>query len=107
MDIEELLHVTDFTPIPPPRWDPAEHRADFCYLEPPVTEFSLTVGSPPLPRIPAAGPRVLLVLEGTVEVVTGEQRVSLVRGESVFIEHADGAFTVEGDGRVAVGAVPV
>jgi mannose-6-phosphate isomerase len=107
MDVEELLHVTDFTPIPPPRWDPAERRADFCYLEPPVTEFSLTVGSPPLPRLPAAGPRVLLVLEGTAEVSAGAQRVTIGRGESVFIEHADGAFTVEGQGRVAVGAVPV
>jgi mannose-6-phosphate isomerase len=106
MDVEELLHVTNFTPIPPPRWDPTERTPDYTYLEPPVAEFSLTVGSTPLHKTPDSGPRMLLVLEGTVEVTAGGQRVTVTRGESVFIEHSAGEFTAVGEGRVAVGAVP-
>jgi mannose-6-phosphate isomerase len=106
MDVEELLRVTNFTPMPPPRWDPSEHSRDFVLLEPPVGEFSLTVGRPPLRRLPETGPRVLLVLEGSVEVSTRDQSVTLTRGQSVFIADADGPFTVTGEASVAIGAVP-
>ncbi|MEO9324213.1 mannose-6-phosphate isomerase, class I [Nocardioides sp. C4-1] len=108
MDVDELVEVTNFTPIPPPRWDPSERTPDFCYLEPPVAEFSLTVGRTPLRRVPATGPRAVLVLEGTVTVTArGDAATSITatRGESVFVPHADGAVDVSGQGRVAVGAV--
>jgi mannose-6-phosphate isomerase len=107
MDVEELLAITNFTPIPPPRWDPAERARDFCYLEPPVAEFSLTVGRTPLRRTPGSGPRCVLVLEGTVTVSTKTASVTATRGQSVFVAHEDGAMELTGDGRVAVGAVPV
>lgn len=106
MDVAELLAVTNFTPIPPPRWDPAERTRDFVHFEPPVSEFSLTVGTPPLRRVPATGPRAVLVLEGDVEVVTKNERLAAVRGQSVFLTHDDGPFDVQGSGRVAVGSVP-
>jgi len=106
MDVEELLSITNFTPIPPPRWDPSERTADFCYIEPPVAEFCLTVGRPPLRRVPATGPRAVLVLEGEVEVVARDERIAVRRGQSVFISHHDGPVDIVGTGRVAVGAVP-
>lgn len=105
-DIEELLRVTNFTPIPPPRWDPSNRAEDFVYLEPPVLEFSLTVGRTPVRQLPVSGPRIVLVVDGKVEVANGVQALEVERGGAVFVEHQDGPITVTGDGRVAVGAVP-
>lgn len=105
-DVAELLHVTNFTPIPPPRWQSIQRGHGFTHIEPPVAEFALTVGRPPLRRLPASGPRILLVLDGTVEVVTERQRLTLVRGDAVFVAYEDGPFDVTGDGEVAVGSVP-
>jgi mannose-6-phosphate isomerase len=105
-DVDELLSVTDFTPIAPPRWEPAERATDYVHLEPPVAEFCLTVGRTPLRRVPATGPRAVLVLEGEVEVVARRERVVVRRGQSVFVEHADGPVDIVGTGRVAVGSVP-
>jgi mannose-6-phosphate isomerase len=105
-DIAELLHVTSFVPIPPPRWQSVQQGHGFTHIEPPVSEFSLTVGRPPLRRTPPSGPRVLLVLEGSVEVSTAGQRLALRQGEAVFVTHEDGPFEVAGNGEVAVGSVP-
>ncbi len=107
MDVDELLSVTDFAPIAPPRWAPSERATDFTYLEPPVAEFCLTVGRPPMRRVPATGPRTVLVLEGQVEVVARDERLVVKRGQSVFVSHADGPIDIVGNGRVAVGSVPV
>ena len=106
MDVDELLSVTDFAPIAPPRWAPSERAGDFAYLEPPVAEFCLTVGRPPLRRVPATGPRTVLVLEGQVEVISRSERVAVRRGQSIFVSHADGPIDIVGNGRVAIGAVP-
>ncbi len=106
IDVDELLHVTDFTPIPPPRWAPSERSADFSCFEPPVTEFNLMVGRSPLRRLPASGPRVVLALDGSVKVSTRTQSLALRKGQSVFVAHDDGAFEVAGPGSVAIGAVP-
>ncbi len=107
MDVDELLAVTDFHPSVPPRWAPAERAADFVHLSPPVAEFCLTVGRPPLRRLPAVGPRAVLVLDGEVEVVSRSERITARRGQSVFVAHDDGPVNVLGDGRVAVGSVPL
>ena len=106
-DVEELLAITTFTPVPPPRWHPALRDDDHLLLQPPVSEFSLVVGRPPLPRLPATGPRTVLVLAGEVDVTTDAGRLTLRRGQSVFVGHAEGPLTVSGGGRVAVGSVPV
>jgi mannose-6-phosphate isomerase len=110
MDVPELLKITTFTPIPPPRWAPAERTRDFCRLEPPVAEFSLTVGRTPVRRVPPTGPRTILVLEGRVTVTSragAGTPVTATRGQSVFVAHADGPVELTGDARVAIGAVPV
>ncbi|WP_281289793.1 mannose-6-phosphate isomerase, class I [Nocardioides rubriscoriae] len=110
MDVPELLRITSFAPIAPPRWDPAERTRDFCRLEPPVTEFSLTVGRTPLRRVPPTGPRTILVLEGSVTVALRDAStppVTATRGQSVFVTHADGPVELTGDARVAIGSVPV
>jgi mannose-6-phosphate isomerase len=92
-DVEELLSITDFAPHTPPARAESE-------------EFVLTLGPVPLDGLPEWGPRVVLVLDGEVELAAGEHRLTARKGESVFVPHADGPLEVHGAGRVAVGSVP-
>lgn len=104
VDIPELLQVADFTPVGPPLCAPHRIDAGLVEFRPEVEDFALYVGDAPTDRLPAAGPRILLVLDGHVEVDTDRDRAVLERGESVFVGDDEGALQVTGDGRVAVGA---
>lgn len=106
VDVDDLLAVTDFAPLAPPRPAPAERSDGAVELAPPVAEFALVVGRPPLAGLPDTGPRVLLVLDGEVEVGAGGESQLLGRGTAVFVPHADGPIDVRGPGRAAVGSVP-
>lgn len=105
VDVPELLDVADFTPIPPPVEVALEVGEGLLHFGPPVDEFALYVGHAPLDHLPATGPRIVLVLEGEVEVATGTEQIRLARGESVFVADDEGVLRVTGDGRVAVGTV--
>lgn len=105
-DVAELLRITRFDPVPPPRWDPSERAPGYALLEPPVPDFCLTVGDVPVRRVPAAGPRTVLVIDGAVEVVGQHETVALTRGQSAFVAHEDGPVDLRGTGRVAIASVP-
>ncbi len=105
-DVEELLAVTDFTPGPPPVTPPSEYDVAFARFTTPAAEFELLVGKPPLPELPATGPRILLALDAEVEVHAGGETLQVPRGRAVFLEHDDGPVTVTGPAWVALGAVP-
>ena len=105
VDVHGLLDIADFTPIPPPLCPPRWISEDLVQFSPSVDEFSLFVGRTPLDALPETGPRIVLVLEGEVDVITDEDAARLVRGESVFVADDDGGLRVAGSGRVAVGAV--
>lgn len=104
-DVPELLRVANFNPIPKPRWDPTATTDGTVVLEPPVDEFALSVGPPGL-ALPDSGPRIVLVLDGVVELNSNAGRLRVERGEAVFVPHDEGRVEVAGRGRVAVGAVP-
>jgi mannose-6-phosphate isomerase len=109
VDIPELLEVTNFTPIPPPRWRGTPLAdADGVVLSPPVGEFELVVthvnGEAATDDV---RPMIVLCLDGSVSVATESASESLAMGEGVFVEHADGRVTLTGTGRVAVGRTPV
>jgi mannose-6-phosphate isomerase len=105
-DVEELLEVTDFTPGPPPVTPPGESGLAYARFSTPAAEFELVVGRPPLPDLPASGPRLLLALDADAEVTAGGRTEHVPRGRAVLIEHDDGPMTVSGHAWVAVGAVP-
>jgi mannose-6-phosphate isomerase len=105
-DVEELLAVTDFTSGPPPVTPPSEYDVAFARFTTPAAEFELLVGKPPLPELPATGPRILLALDAEVEVHAGGDTLQVPRGRAVFLEHDDGPVTVTGPAWVALGAVP-
>ena len=65
--------------------------------------------------LPAEGPRIVLVLDGQIEVecpaagsgTPGESLQAVVRaGESVFVPHAAGTLALRGSGRTVVAYVP-
>lgn len=105
VDVPELLQITNFTPVPPPLWQPTV-RGEIAYFDPPVTEFSLWVGTPPIAGPAIDGPRIVLVLDGEVTVETATQSQPLRQGQALFIAHADGRADVTGSGRVAIASVP-
>lgn len=105
VDVAELLEVASFAPIPPPLCEAEEIAAGTVQFSPPVDEFSLVIAQAPTGKLPQRGPRILLVLDGHVEVGTDRDHAVLERGDSVFVGDDEGALQVTGDGRVAVGAV--
>lgn len=106
VDVPELLHIASFTPIPAPIWEPTPVSANTLRYAPPVAEFTLSVTRAPETRLPAAGPRTLLCLDGEVDVVGRDASHRLRQGESLFVPHSDGAFELDGDGTVAIASVP-
>ncbi len=109
VDIAEMLEITDFTPIPPPRWKPMPLRdLDGVLLAPPVAEFELVVTavSPGETYTEPERAAILLCLDGELVVATDSDKEALSRGEAVFVEASEGASAVTGRGRLAVARAP-
>lgn len=82
-----------------------------------IAEFALVmgeVGAEAVP-LPAEGPRIVLVLDGQVEVEcsaagsvpAGETlRVAVRSGRAVFVPHAAGPLSLHGSGRTVIAYVP-
>ena len=52
-------------------------------------------------RLPGRGPRIVVCLEGEVEIATQDGSLLLLtRGQSVFVPASDGALTGSGDATV-------
>ncbi|WP_336727592.1 mannose-6-phosphate isomerase, class I [Cellulosimicrobium cellulans] len=113
VDVDALLECATCTPGPAARPRLVDDGSGLVTYRPPVAEFALRVGevagAAPVP-LPALGPRVVLCLDGAATLVGGSgedpAETRLARGESVFVPHAAGALTVQGEGRVVVAYVP-
>ena len=103
----ELLEVASFTPAEPPILPPDRLDGSLAGFRPGVDDFALYVADAPTGGLPGAGPRIVLVLEGRVEVRSDTDRIELARGEAAFVGDDEGELELAGDGRVAVGAVPL
>ena len=107
IDVEELLHVVDCTPI-----DPPVQTATGCIhtFDSPVPEFSLTrvVVSDDV-RLRVQGPEILVVTEGIVEFVTqAGHELAVQAGEPVWVPASDGCYLARGGGvfyRSAIGRI--
>ena len=106
VDVPELLSIASFTPIPAPLWEATPLSPNTLSYRPPVAEFTLTIAREPGDQLPAAGPRTLLCLEGSVAIVSATQRHDMTRGDTLFVGHDEGAIVLEGDGTVAIASVP-
>nr|WP_017608969.1 mannose-6-phosphate isomerase, class I [Nocardiopsis xinjiangensis] len=109
VDAAELLEVVDFSvlPIPYARPEFLDGRREY---RPGAPEFALHEIGPGriTAHLPGAGPCVVLVLDGQVDLVAevGEG-MTLSRGESVFVPADSGSVKVEGRGHVVATTVGV
>jgi mannose-6-phosphate isomerase len=110
IDRAELLACTEYAPAPPARTAAGPVDEVVSVYRAPANEFALAKarlgrGGPAAP-LPGDGPRVLLCVDGTIDVATDTGRLSLARGESVFIRADEGAVRVTGAGTVLQAFVP-
>ena len=56
--------------------------------------------------LPSSGPRIVLCLEGAVDVVAQGGRLSLTRGQSALLPHGMGPLHAEGAGQLVTAYVP-
>lgn len=109
VDWEEFSKVASFEPSPAHLLTPntREHpghtrtRYDAPTCDFVVETFDFHFSTPQDLGIDA-GPRVIVCLEGEVEVATAEDSLTLQQGGSVFVPDVEGAVAVGGRGRVAV-----
>jgi mannose-6-phosphate isomerase len=109
VDAGELLASVDYVAAPPVRIAPELANGVTQVFYAPVDDFELsvsTVADGQEHRIPGRGPRVVVCLDGEVEVRAGTDRLQLVAGEAAFAAAADGPLTLAGRGRVVQADVP-
>ncbi|WP_370375601.1 mannose-6-phosphate isomerase, class I [Isoptericola sp. 178] len=111
VDADALLGCAAFAPRPPVRPDTvvAGTSSLVTSYRTPVSEFALLTADlhPAEPVVlPADGPRVVLVLDGDVRLLTQAGTTPLRRGQSCLVPDAAGAVTADGDGRLACAWVP-
>ena len=100
VDVGELLAVLDFTPGVPDLVEVVEEGAGVWRYPTPAPEFALwrLDADAEAVTVPAAGSgRIVLVVEGSVEVFDGSRATTLKQGESVFGYPGD-VVTVTGAG---------
>ncbi|MFP5346583.1 MAG: mannose-6-phosphate isomerase, class I [Actinomycetes bacterium] len=107
VDIPELLRVVDFTPSDVPYVVPAEDGGCRTWRTP-AEEFELSqvVVRGETVRLSQTGPRILLCLDGAVELAAGQETLPLRRGESAFVPASDGPLEVHGHGDLVLASVP-
>jgi len=110
IDVPELLATVDYVAAPPIRIAP-EHVSDVTRtFYAPVDDFELSVTElrawNETHVLTGRGPRILLALSGAVEVATDEQRITLNRGEAVFVRADEGKLLVTGVGELIQADVP-
>ncbi|MGH8959626.1 MAG: mannose-6-phosphate isomerase, class I [Jatrophihabitantaceae bacterium] len=116
VDVAELLTITDFTPLPEPRW-PDSRRAGFGVdFEVPVPDFHLHSADLDAYRKPgcdagscAAGtagqPYLVLCASGAVSVEAEGTVVTLTPGHAAFVPAREVAFTLRGTGQTFLATV--
>jgi mannose-6-phosphate isomerase len=113
VDVEEMLRSVSVTPSSPVRIDPEQIDPATATYRAPVDDFALSVvtlpggeHSGPLEHsLPGRGPRLLLLLEGTVRLAGTAQTSDLTFGDAVFLSADETDVRVSGKGRLVVAAV--
>lgn len=109
VDIPELLATVDSVAAPPIRIAPEQLTEATGVFYAPVDDFELSLTrleEDPGHRLPGRGPRVLLGLDGTVQVATAEQTCTLGRGQALFVSADEGPLQVAGTGMLVQADVP-
>lgn len=110
VDVDELLRNVDYVAAPPIRIASERFHGATRVFYAPVDDFELSVTElrdDDVHPLPGRGPRVLLCLEGAVDVTDAAGTVlPLSQGQAAFVPAADGTLTVRGEGRLVEADVP-
>ncbi len=109
VDIAELLEAVDCVAAPPVRIAPELANGVTQVFYAPVDDFELsviTVAGGRSHPVPGRGPRVVVCLDGQVQVRAGGQELALTAGEAAFVTAGDGPLEVGGQGRLVQADVP-
>ncbi|MEC5150947.1 mannose-6-phosphate isomerase, class I [Cryobacterium sp. GrIS_2_6] len=126
IDVDELLDVLDFSPVPVPYLAPIVHTPGVSEYRPDVDDFALVhieasaadaaapvvgAGAAPAAGVPMrqftlTGPGIALCTAGGFLVAGATASVTLKRGESVYITPDEGTLTFAGAGDVFLATTP-
>lgn len=98
IDLPQLLAITDFAPTPTPRVEVADGGEGVRIYSPPVKEFELHIATTSLSGpvgVEAAGPQIVLALDGAVSLTDASGTCELTRGHAAFTGPDDGPLRLE------------
>lgn len=109
IDVDELLQVLRFDPVPVPRLEPERPAKGVRVYRPDVPDFVLyaierTAGDAPA-EITLNGAAIALCTAGTLQLTGGRSANEIARGESVFITPEEGTLAVAGTGSLFIATV--
>ena len=102
VDVGELVRVVDFEPSVPQPTHPVAVRDGLEKYPTPCEEFDVwrvapTAVTGPVKLPGARSARILLLVDGDAELITGAERLQLHRGEAAFLPATDPTATLSGD----------
>jgi mannose-6-phosphate isomerase len=120
IDVDELLDVLDFTPLPIPYLSPASSAPGVFEYWPDVSDFTLVhIEARPdltastsgdarvsIRKFTLTGPGIALCTAGTFLVAGATASATLKRGESMYITPDEGTITFAGAGVVFLATTP-
>jgi len=119
IDVDELLDVLEFSPVPVPYLAPIVHTPGVSEYRPDVDDFALVhieasaadaaadaAPGVPMRQFTLTGPGIALCTAGGFLVAGATASVTLKRGESVYITPEEGTLTFAGVGDVFLATTP-
>jgi mannose-6-phosphate isomerase len=107
VDVDELLEILDFRPLPAPYLRPEVVEPGVAVFRPDVPDFALTVVSPDAAgrgvdvAIPGGGPAIAFLTSGAVTLDGAEASHTLEQGAAAFVS-GEASLHVRGDGLLFV-----
>lgn len=109
IDVDELLHVLNFEPVPVPLMVPERPAQGVRVYRPDVPDFVLyaidLTATDAAALISLDGPAIALCTAGALHVAGQHGAVTISRGESFFISPDEAGLSVSGDGSMYVATV--
>jgi mannose-6-phosphate isomerase len=120
IDVDELLDVLDFTPLPVPYLAPGTVSPGVSVYRPDVPDFELVhiaaeaggaaesgaADTVPMRQFTLTGPAIAICTAGGFLVAGATSSVALKRGQSVYITPDEGTLTFAGAGEVFLATTP-
>ncbi|HEY9424628.1 MAG TPA: mannose-6-phosphate isomerase, class I, partial [Microterricola sp.] len=109
IDVDELLQVLRFDPVPVPRLEPERPADGVRVYRPDVTDFVLyaieRAEADAPSEITLSGAAIALCTAGALQLAGARSTSEITRGESVFITPEEGTLTVAGSGSLFIATV--